>query len=58
MSEDEIREHAKRIARSALRDLPFSDVYEDEQISDVSDEDLDAIFSLVTSATVVLPGEA
>lgn len=47
MTEEEKRRHALRIAREVLLDTDFSWVFEDEELEDVSEDDMRDIHSMI-----------
>ena len=47
MTEDEKREHALRIAEDIICNTDYSFVYEDEELEDASEEDLEDIYQML-----------
>lgn len=54
MTEDEKRAHAARIILDGQENVNFSDVYEDDELDEVSDDDLEAIHDLILNAKVAV----
>lgn len=49
LTEDEIQEHAERIADEILSNVEYSQVYEDEELEDATEEDWQAVHSRIQS---------
>ena len=54
LTDEELKEHARRIAKDHLQDFEFLSVVEDEDLEDASEEDLRAIHDLITGGTVTI----
>lgn len=49
MTQEEIEEHAERIADEILSNVEYSQVYEDEELEDATEEDWKAVHSRIQS---------
>lgn len=52
MTPAELQEHAARILGQAVTDVEYSNVYEDDELSEVSEADQRTIHNLVNSAQI------
>lgn len=54
MTDEEKREHARRIAKWQLEDCEFCNVYEDEELEFALEQDLKDIHKLIIGGTVTI----
>ena len=55
MTPAEHREHALRIASDLLTNAEFCEVYEDDELESATEDDLQAIHTLILNSTPALP---
>lgn len=53
LTDEEITEHALRIAQIHLEDMEYSNVYEDEDLEDASEDDWKAVRNRIYDLVVV-----
>jgi hypothetical protein len=54
MTQEEIEKHAERIADAYLETIEYSDIYEDEELEDASEEDWRAIQTHIQTRLVTI----
>lgn len=54
MTQDEIEKHAERIADEYLETIEYSDIYEDEELEDASEEEWRAIQNHIQTRLVTV----
>lgn len=47
MTEEEMRQHALRLAESHMASFNYSDIYEDEYLEDATEDDWQSIFDII-----------
>lgn len=57
MDMDRVRQEAQAIADSALENVDYSSIYEDDDVQDMTEEEWLEIHRLVTYSTALLPKE-
>lgn len=54
MTQEEIEDHAERIADEILQNVEYSDVYEDEELEDASEDEWKAIHEHIQTRLVTV----
>jgi hypothetical protein len=54
LTQEEIEEHAERIADAHLQDIEYSNVYEDEELENASEDDWRAIHAHIQRSLVTV----